>query len=101
MQLCMEYCGYFWAVTPNNFLDMLDKLQKRVGRAFGRCSFEGIPLLDVHLNWLNWFQFFFFVKDSFIIYSNWFFLTPHLDVIRVSMSTIFFLAQLDSGILCL
>ena len=32
MQPCMEYCCYVWACAPSCYLDLLDKLQKRICR---------------------------------------------------------------------
>ena len=40
--LCMEYCCHLWACTPGCYLELLDKLQKRVCRTVG-------PLLIVSL----------------------------------------------------
>ena len=67
---CMEYCCHVWAGAPSYYLELLDKLQKRICRTVGpsRCII---------------------------------FLSPFLDVTRMSMSTVSFLVQLDSGILCL
>ena len=71
----MEYCCYGWAGPPSCFLELLDKLQKWVCRTIGpslaasleplaHCQsvsslslFLGITLVDVHLNWVNWFHF--------------------------------------------
>ena len=33
IQSCMEYCCHVWAVAPSCYLDLLDKLQKRMCRA--------------------------------------------------------------------
>ena len=33
--LCMEYCCYVWTSTPSCFLELLDKLQKRIFRTVG------------------------------------------------------------------
>ena len=64
---------------------------------FGRCSSE-----HVHLNWINWFHFLILEGGLLIILIDcMIFLSPFLDVTRMSMSTVSFLAQLDSGILCL
>ena len=61
-----------------------------------------ISLVDVHLNWLNWFHFFILEGGLLVILIDcMIFLSPFLDVIRMSMSVVSFLAQLDSGILCL
>ena len=32
---CMEYCCYIWAGAPNCYLELLDKLQKRICRTVG------------------------------------------------------------------
>ena len=64
----------------------------------------GIPLvgIDVHLNWLNWFHFFILEESLLLIQIDYMiFLSPFLDVTRMSMSTVSFLTQLGSGILCL
>ena len=62
----------------------------------------GITLVDVHLNCLNKF-FFLILKGGVlvILIDYMIFLSPFLDNTRMSMSTVSFLAQLDSGILCL
>ena len=117
---CMEYCCHVWAGAPGCYLDLLDKLQKRICRIvgpslaaflepldhrrnvaslslfyryyFGRCSSELaqlVPLLFLEGGLLV------ILKDCMI------FLSPFLDVTRMSMSTVSFVAQLDSGILCL
>ena len=51
-------------------------------------------MVDVNLNWLK-FLFFFFVLLVILI-DCLIFLSPFLDVTRISMSTVSFLAQLDS-----
>ena len=49
--------------------------------------------LDVHLNWLNWFRFFILVGGSLVILIEcMIFLTPFLEVIRMSILTVSFLA---------
>ena len=64
--------------------------------------FIGITLVDVLQNWLKWFHFFFLEGGLLIILIDcMIFLSPFLDVTRMSMSTVSFLAQLDLGILCL
>ena len=40
---CMEYCCHVWAGVPSCYLDLLDKLQKRISRTVGpslAASFE-------------------------------------------------------------
>ena len=120
IQPCMEYCCHVWAGAPSCYLELLDKLQKRICRTagpslaasleplahrrnvaslslfyryyFGRCSSElaqlvPLPILEGDL--------------LVILIDCMIFLSPFLDVTRMSMSTVWFLAQLDSGILYL
>ena len=35
IQPCMEYCCHVWAGAPKCYLELLDKLQKRICRIFG------------------------------------------------------------------
>ena len=75
---CMEHCFYVCAGGPGCYLELLDELQKRRCRTVGpslATSLEplahignvaqfkyfsiGITLVDFHLNWHNWFHFFF------------------------------------------
>ena len=59
-------------------------------------------LVDVNLNLLSWFHCLFAEGGLFVILiDGMIFLSPFLDITRMSMSTFSFLAQLDSGILCL
>ena len=54
------------------------------------------------LNWLNWFHFLILMGGLLVILTDcMIFLSPLLDKIRMSISTVSFLAQLDSEILCL
>ena len=116
----MEYCCHVWAGAPNCYLELLDKLQKciicrTVGPSLaasleplalcqneaGLNLFSDTTLVDVHLNWLNWFHF--LILDAglpiiLMVYMT--FLSPFLDDTRMSMSTVSFLVQLDSGTLC-
>ena len=117
---CMEYCCHVWAGAPRCYLELLDKLQKRICRTVGpslAASLEplahrrnvaslslsiGITLADVHLNWLNWFHFLILEGGLLVILIDYMiFVSPFLDVTRMSMSTVSFLVQLDSGIFCL
>ena len=64
----------------------------------------GINLVDVHLNWLKWFHFLILEVRSTTLYSDrliLIFLSPFLDFIRMSLSIVPFLSQLNSGFLCL
>ena len=70
---CIEYCCHVWTGAHSFFLELLDKLQKWICRTVG-------PSLAASLEPLI-------------------FLSPFVDVTRMSMSTVFFLAQLDCGLL--
>ena len=115
---CMVYCCHVWVSAPNYYLELLGKLQKRICRTvapslsvslepvahgqnvgclslfyrcyFGRCSSELAELAPVLEGRL-----------LVILIDCMIFLSQLLDVIRMSTSTVSFLAQLDSGILCL
>ena len=113
----MEYCSHVWAGAPSCYLESLDKLQKRTYRTVGHSLaasleclayrrnvaslslFYSINLVDIDLNWLH---FLILEGDLLVILIDcMIFLSPFLYVTRMSMSHVSFLAQLDSGILCL
>ena len=111
---CMEYFCHVWAGASSCYLELLDKLQKRICRSVRRslaASIEPLAhrrnvaslshfyryLVDVLQNWLNRFHFL-FLEEGLLVMT---FLSPFLDVARMFMSTVSFLAQLDPGILCL
>ena len=105
----MEYCCNVWAGTPSCYLELLDKLQKRicgtVGPSLAACL---EPLADrQNVASLSLFYRYYFGRCSselaqVVPLPYWIiFLSPLLDVTRMSMSTVSFLAQLESGILCL
>ena len=55
--------------------------------------------MDVLQNWLNGFYFLFLMRGLLVILIDCMvFLSPFLDVTRMSMSAVSFLAQLNSGI---
>ena len=104
---CMEYCCQVWAGTPSCSLQLIDKLQKQICRAI--CSslaapleplvycrnvaslslFYSITLVDVLPNWLNWFHFLLLDGGLLVILIDcMIFLSPFLDVIKMSMSTV-------------
>ena len=59
-------------------------------------------MVDFHLNWLKLCHFLILAGGPRIILVDcMIFLSPFLDVIRMSMSAVFFLTQIQSGILCL
>ena len=107
---CMGYCCHVWAGAPSFYLELLHKLQKRICRTVAPwlapsleplahhrnvaawvCSI-GITLVDVLQNRLNWFHFLFLEGGLLIILIDcMIFLSPFLDVTRMSMSTVSFL----------
>ena len=116
---CVESCCYTWAGALNCYFKRLDKLQKRVCKTVGPSllvSLEpsvhrrnvvslgfsiSITLVDVYLNWLNWFHILILEEGQLVILIDcMILLSPFQDVMWVSMSTDSFLAQLGSGILC-
>ena len=112
MQPCMEYCGNVWGGAPSSYLESLDNLQKRICRTVGPSLAVSLePLLhhwniaswslfyryyfgiDVHLNWLNWFHFLILKWGLLVIPIDcMIFLSPFLDITRMSMSAVSFLA---------
>ena len=92
---CIEYCCHVWAVAPSCYLELLGKLQKQI------CRTVGLHLLllerlahhrDVLQNWLNCFHFLFLVGGLLLILIDcMIFLSPFLDVTKMSMSTVSFL----------
>ena len=78
IRLGIENCCHIWAGAPRCYIELLDKLQKRISRTIGpslaifleplahrrnEASLSlfsiGITLVDVHLNLFNWFHFLF------------------------------------------
>ena len=45
IQPCMEYCCHVWAGAPNCYLELLDKLQKRICRTVGPSLAASLELL--------------------------------------------------------
>ena len=116
--LCMEYCCHVWAGSPSCYLELLGKLQKQICRTVGRLLADSLEPLAHRQNVAssslfyrdyfsrcscqNWFHFLFLKVDLLVIMIDYLiFLSPFLDVPRMAMSTVSFLAQLGSGILCL
>ena len=116
----MEYCCHVWAVAPSCYLELLDKLQKRICRTVGPLLAASLEPLAHRRNVasLSLFYRYYFSRypselaqlillplldvDILVILINcMIFLSPFLDVARISMSTVSFFAQLDSGILYL
>ena len=62
----------------------------------------GITLAHARLNWFSCFHFLILVRGLLVsLIDCMIFLSPFVDVISISMSTVSFLAQLESGIPCL
>ena len=111
----VQTLAFAWAGAPSCYFEMLYKLQKQIFKTVVpllTASLETLAhhrnvatfsiaftLVDVHLNWMNWFHFFILVAGLlFILIGSMIFLSPFLDVIRMSISTVFYLAQLHFGI---
>ena len=120
IQFNMEYFCHAWVIVPSCYLFMLNKQQKRVCWTVVLTLFAalepvvhlqnvaslnfsiGITLVDVHLKWLNQFQFYILVGGPIVIVIvSIIFQLPFLNFIRMSMLRVYFLVQLDSGIFCL
>ena len=110
----MEYCCHVWAGAPSCYLESLDKLQKRICRAV--VSSLAASLVECqNVACLSLFYRYYFGRCSsglahFLIFEGgllvilidcMIFLSAFLDITRMSISTVSFLTQLDSGILCL
>ena len=64
--------------------------------------FYWYTLVDVHLNWLNWLHLLILKGGLLVILIDcMILLSAFVDVTRLTMSTVYFLTQLESGILCL
>ena len=108
---CMVYCCHVWAGTPSCYLELLDKLQKRICRTVGPSLAASLEPLVHHQNVvsLSLFYRYYFGKCSSelaklvplpfsrrgllitLIYCM-IFLSQFLNVTRMSMSTVSFLA---------
>ena len=96
IQTCMEYCCHVWGCAPGCYLELLDKLQKPICKTVGHsfsatveplahcqnlASFEvffiSITLIDVNLNWLNWFHFLILGGDLLVILIDCIFFCHH------------------------
>ena len=80
---------YFTIQAKLRFLSFLDNTLNKF-KSFLQFS-TGITLIDVHLNWLNWFHFVIFEGGLLVILID---CMIFLDAIRTFMSTVSFLAQL-------
>ena len=84
----MEYCYHVWAGSNSCYLEMLDRLQKLVGRPIAvslesqpsSVFYLGITLANVHLNWLIWLHFSILVDGPLVILIGCVvFLTPFFN----------------------
>ena len=117
---CMEYCCHVWAGAPCCYLELLDRLQKRICRTVGPSLATSLEPLAHRRNVASlslFYRYYFGICSSelaqpvplpysrgrsiIILIDCMIFLSPFLDVTRMPMSTVSFLAQLDSEILCL
>ena len=117
---CMEYCCHVWAGAPSCYLELLDKLQKQICRTVCPSLAASLEPLTHRRNVasLSLFYRYYFSRCSsklaqlvllpfsfggllVILIDCMIFLWPFLDFTRMSMSTVSFLAQLDSAILYL
>ena len=107
---CMEYCCHVRAGAPICYLELPDKLQKRICRTVGPSHAASLEPLVHRQNVasLSLFYRYYFGRCSSelaqlvpLSYSRWR-STRYSDRLHdFSMSTVSFLAQQDSGILCL
>ena len=63
---CMEYCCHVWAGAPSCYLELLDKLQKRICRIVGPSLAASLELLVHRRNFasISFFNRYFFVRCS-------------------------------------
>ena len=122
---CMEYCCHVWVGVSGCYLQLLDKLQKRICRTVGPSLAASLEPLGHRRNAasLSLFYKYYFGICSYelaqlvplpysrerererdllaILIDCMIFLSPFLDVTKMFMSTDSFFAQLDFGILYL
>ena len=114
---CMEYCCHVWAGAPSCYLELLDKLQKRICRSVSPSLAASLEPLAHRRNVasLSLFYRYYFDRCSselaqpvslpfsrgllVILIDCMIFPSPFLDVTRMSMSTVSFPAKVNSGIL--
>ena len=120
IQPCMEYCCHIWAGALSCYLELLGKLQKQICRIVGPspaasfeplahcCNVASLRLFSRHYfgrcsSQLDQLVPLPFSRGRSTRYSDRShdFSVPFLDVRRMSVSTVSFLARLNSVILCL
>ena len=103
----MEYCCYVWTDAFSCYLELLDKLQNLICRTLSPSLAMSLEPLadhrsvaslnffyryyfgDVQLNWLNWFHFLFLKGGLLVILIDcMIYLSPFLDITRMSMLTV-------------
>ena len=115
----MKYCCHDWAGVPSCYLELLDKLYKQICMTIGPSHAASLEPLAYSGNVTSlslFYRYYFdgcsseqaqliplpFSRGRSTRYSDRLHdFSPFLDVTRISMSTVSFLAQLDSGILSL
>ena len=117
---CIEYCCHIWAGAPSCYLELLEKLQKRICRTVGPFAASLEPMTHRrNVASLCLFYWYYFGRSSsetvelvprpysreggllLILIDCMIFQSSFQDVTRMSMSTFSFLTQLDSGNICL
>ena len=117
---CIEYCFHIWAGVPSCFLELLDKLQKRIYRTVGHSlatSREPLAHCQNVCSLSLFYRYYFsrcssglaqlvplpYSRGSSTRYSDRLYNFSVIIPIcyKMSMSTVSFIRQLDSGILCL
>ena len=116
-QSCMKYCCHVWPGALSCYFKLLDKLQTWICRTVGPLLAASLELLAHHRNIASislFYRYYFGRYSSELVvlpysrgrptcYSDrlhyWKFLSTFLDVTRMSISTVSFLAQLDFEIL--
>lgn len=108
MRPWMEYFCYNWAGASSCYLNLLDKCvplsnPRLIVEMLSLWVFSvGISLVDVHMDWLNWFHVLIHVSGPHVVLISWMiFLWLFLDVVRMSMPAVSYLALLVSIILSL
>ena len=114
---CMEYCYHDLAGPPSCYLELLDKLQKRICRIVGPSFTASLETLDRRRNVasLSLFDRYYFGSCSSELAQLVPFPFPRgsstrysdrlrdfsVTIPKISISTVSFLARVNSGILCL
>ena len=115
---CMKYCCHVWAGAPSCYLELLDKLQKRICRTVSPSRAASLEPLAQCRNVASlglFYRYYFGICSSelaqlvplpysredllVILIDCMIFLSPFLNITMMSMSAVSFLTRLDSGIL--